>query len=787
MYNIYVDILDQILSSLPAALFGIFAVFLVFGMLFGAGRGAKRSLLRLLTVVVFILIAFLITPSLSQWVYGWDISIAGNTPAEWVEEMVQTLRQDESMAYLVPFVPYIKDVVIGLAFALISVILFLLMYLLVKPLSWIVYAILAGIIAPKRNAKGKLNPKHAGWGLLIGAVQGVVLFFFFMLPINSLISITAEVAAYQGYNPETVQAATMADDRLDDALDDDIFTAETNTDQQTGITDTLPEAVQKISQATQGYQNVLRYTGLEFVSRWAFNYQMTVQTNDVSINISNDLVTGAELVIDLNAIEPLIDRLWESDDFAAGLATFSHQDFETVRHIINKVFDFEILKVGDIIFKNFDNILAASITGDETLLTGTDDVCQDSIYGRLTQSLASARIENAPANFVKGLRAMVGYVAEQQFNLVKNDLLQAVNITEDLSILPVAYPDAAHPTSILSALTQNDLTPAAYFDILLAPVTISDHQHGPNAVALDVLFDGFRGLNFYKIISRPDANNIMLYGNWFDEVNFDDANLPNPQKFLRTFSASFMGTTAEKTWNDFQTVSKTVLRLARDFADFNDRITAITERLQDKYPNATDSELSSQALMTYLAELSDDQINNLAEGLNQLVFTFEPVTEYAQEVVESFPLDDFRPLFVKLLATRDVEVWRSTLRSIRDMVVVVNQAQDLLNEIINIDFSDPNATKQLMEKLVDEVNGVDPTQIAGVVYDLLTVGEMNETVEKVLTEFDFAGDNAAVQEEVQQLHDYLENFDAETADETDKEELVNIFNNIWSGLRGQTA
>lgn len=776
MYNITVDTLDQFLTYLPAVLFGIFAVFLVFGMLFGAGRGAKRSLIRLLTLTGFILIVFLITPSLSQWVYGWDISIAGNTPAGWVEEMVQSLRQNESTAYLAPFVPYIKEVVIGLAFALINIILFLLLYLLVKPLSWIVYCILAGIIAPKRNAKGKRNPKHAGWGLLIGAVQGVVLFFFFMLPVNSLVSMTAEIAAYEGYNQATVQTITT---------DDDTSTTESDTDKETGITATLPEVVQKISQATQGYQNVLRYTGLESVSRWAFNYQMTVQTNDVSINVGKDLVTGAELVVDLNALEPLYDRLWESDDFAAGLATFSHQDFEAVRYIINKVFDFEILKVGDIIFKNFDNILAASISGDETLLAGTDDVCQDSIYGRLAQNYASTRIENAPANFVQGLRAMVGYITEQQFNLVKNDLLQMVNITEDLSILPVAYPDAAHPTSILSALTQADLMPVDYFDILLAPVTTTDHKHGTNAVALDVLFDGFRGLNAYKIISRKDANNIMLYGNWFDETNFDAANLPNPQKFLRTFSASFMGVTADKTWDDFQNVSKTVLRLARDFADFNDRITAITERLQDKYPNATDSELASQALMTYLAELTDDQIDELAEGLNQLVFTFEPVTEYAREVVDSFPSDDFRPLLVKLLETRDVETWRSTLRSIRNMVIVVNQTQDLLNEIMNIDFSDPNATKQLMDKLVDEVNGADPTQIAGVVYDLLTVGEMNETVEKVLTDFDFGGENEAIQDDVQQLHDYLENFDAETADEADKEELVTIFNNIWSGLRGQ--
>lgn len=340
--------LDQVWGYVNIAFLVILGLFVLFGVLYGLGRGAKRSLIRLATVVGFLLLAFFLTPLTANWIFGWNINIAGNTPAGWVDELVLQIQNSNTVEYLAPFIPYVGEFAVALALAIVNIVLFLVLYILIKPLSWIVYAIIAKCAAPKKDADGNKVKKHAWAGALVGLVQGLVLFFFFMLPFNGIIGIVNQAATYQPDNAGSAQAQALYAAAAVDGDDEEV--------------DVLT-VTKHINDATLIYTNILRYTGMEFLTKHAFNYETMARLDDgTTILIRDDLVTAMELVSDVTAFQAVIDRVdqaqQDTGDIWLALQTVTPDDYKAARKLVNKFFSFNILQLGDVILSDLDTIMA---------------------------------------------------------------------------------------------------------------------------------------------------------------------------------------------------------------------------------------------------------------------------------------------------------------------------------------------------------------------------------------------------------------------------------------------
>ncbi|MDR0975758.1 MAG: hypothetical protein LBM01_02245 [Christensenellaceae bacterium] len=165
----------EYIAYLPLGLLGLMVLFLLVGVLFGLGRGLHRAWLRLLTIVFFATIIFFLTPNISKAIL--HIPFIENFLIDMAGGFIEI--DPTSSTY---------NMVLSLVMAFGNVFVWIIFLIIANILSWIVYAILARIFMPKKNKITKeKNPKHSGFGALIGLATGFVLFFLFMIPFNGLI------------------------------------------------------------------------------------------------------------------------------------------------------------------------------------------------------------------------------------------------------------------------------------------------------------------------------------------------------------------------------------------------------------------------------------------------------------------------------------------------------------------------------------------------------------------------------------------------------------------------
>ena len=776
--------LDLILPYVNIGFLAVLGLFILFGVLFGLGRGFKRSLIRLATVVGFLLLAFFLTPFTAQWVFSWHINIAGNTPVGWVDELVQRLQDTNTVGYLAPVMPYLGDFIVALALAVVNIVLFLVLYLIVKPLSWIVYAIIARFAAPKKDADGNKIKKHAWAGALIGLVQGLVLFFFFMLPFNGLLGIVNQVATYEPVNNEPAQTQSVSaaadEDAADDSVDYDVLTV-----------------AKQMNGATAVYTGILRYTGMEFLTKHAFTYETMVRLEGgTKIKIRDDLATGIELVSDVLAFSEVINRIdttdTETGDIWLALQELTPADYAAARNIVNKFFSLNILQLGDVIIGDLDAIMAEDFGKDGVMLDNSH-IYRDSSYGVLTELFADA---NHRDQFLVGLKAMIGYIADQKLGMVRNDLVNLINLGEKLYTLTIDTDDGEQP--IMVAITRPNMPTDAMIDRLLTTVGENDLRVDPKSTVFDVLFDSYLSLSAIQMMGAKGAENFILYSNFFDNLNNDS--VVGLSDFARTFTSGFFGDKAlvknqdpQKAghWYKLKEMVKSVLCVVRDHYNISDELDRITEELRAEQTD--ESMLQMQAIVRYIAKLTDDEIDNLATGLHHAVFMFTEVTEFLNNQIPNLPLGDFKDVFTTLLSTDDEEVWKSTLKGLKDTMVILDKAAGVIKDITDMLQNGESTIEDILDALVgngSESPGLNPDDVADLVYEILQIEDVGDALDKVLQNLDLGEYADEVQEQVDALKDFLNNFDAtgKTPEEIEqqKEKLREIFGDIWEGLRGAT-
>ncbi len=767
------EVIDFIAPYLSLIMLGILGIFVVVNMLIGMGRGAKRAGLHLVIFVGLLVVAFLVTPFIVNAVLGIEFQIAGKTPRQYVDyysdEMVKFLQQQFG-DYVVPFQDYIKEYALGIVIALLNVVIFFALYFLVKIVAWVIYAIVAHFAAPKRNSEGKKNPKYAGWGLVLGALQGVCLFVIFLVPLNGVLSVVNHAYTYQAMQTANSQVTTqsMGAGYYDD-LDLDI-----NFNFDMGDVDFIATG-KKINDSLSLYYNVMNSTGLQFLSDKAFEYQLTVRVeNAEDINLLHDVNSGLELMIDSKSFAQVLSKL--KNVYANGevdLTSLTAQDYAVLRQFINKAFDLEILQVADRLLADMNEIFSTPFNDNETKLNGTD-IYEHSLYGMLVKASTTERNiaytpvagEPTPTNYAqyaKGLHAVVNYVADQKLNLLRNDLINIIDLVEALNSndYSVNYAGATQPTTFAAALAENhDIK--GYLDLASAKLQNNCGKYHAGDYFVNILGDRLKDFSLVKMIGLTDFENLVVYNKIMDDKFTDNDALKD---MVDGLIPMFLGKNAFNHYDavngnvqgNWEKLSATMLDVAHVLSNYVTIIDDIN-RYKAEFSSENETTAQAKALLKYLSELvikeedydasatgvpySKDvkfqKVDELVNALYELTSGFTPIKDfivrqlrnmqgnngeistYMQNLIDMFDQDG--------TDEEIIEAWENTVRSIVNVAHIINDSP-LSNLMDAVQGSGNIETVDFLEVVQD----MGKDEITDMLDSVMSVPEISNTVQDALT------------------------------------------------------
>lgn len=160
---------------------GVFALFLIIGLIGGLVRGLKRSSLHLLFLVVSVVVAFFITKPITNAILGIQLNIDGQsqTISQFIISSIQSNFDISQFETATTFLEQLPN-------AIVSPIMFILLTLVVFLIFDIIYLIVARLaFGKKKNDFAKAKPYRA-YGGLIGIVEGFVFVFLLFAPLTSL-------------------------------------------------------------------------------------------------------------------------------------------------------------------------------------------------------------------------------------------------------------------------------------------------------------------------------------------------------------------------------------------------------------------------------------------------------------------------------------------------------------------------------------------------------------------------------------------------------------------------
>lgn len=798
--------MDLILQYASYVMLGILGVFVLFGMLFGMGRGLKRSTLRLLIFVGSLVAVFLLTPVVGSAILGIDVTICGKTPNQWVDGLSDQLvvfLQESMSSYVAPFGPYIKEYATSIVLAVVNMVLFVLLYIIIKMISWFVYAIVARFAAPKKDRNGNKVKQYRLAGLLVGALQGVLLFAFFFLPVNGVLGVVNQAAQYQ-----TAQAS------------DDVGTASASVNEDSGSSEfDLETILTKVDSSLTLYNNVLRYSGLQFLSNKAFEYQLTLRVDGGdSINLVHDINSAWELYVDSNALTKVIEKFSNIAD-THDLTVLTTNDYKVLRQYVNKTFDLQILHIADAVLTDLDKIFNTPFGEDQTKIEGTD-VYADSFYGMIVKSNVTNREFASDVNvnneYVQGIRAVVNYISNQKLNLVRNDVLAAIDLMESLGTYKISFGDET--TTFTAALAQPNLNWVDYLQLVTAGLSEKQGDYAAETPIMNVLGNRLQQFSLIKMLSLSKVDNLVVYGNLLDNT-LDEQ--PKVGTLVTDLSQLFLGDKAftkgeqKGNWEKLGGLVLNVAVMVRDNQDVIDKIVALinenqqldTQKIIEVVGDLTISETyfnEHRAEFTateYNDEVKYQKVSQVVDVLYDTVNAFAPVktfvVDYLTEMSESG--NELVNSLVEML-NGDKAKWLSTIRGMVSAANLVNTpvVKDFMDKM-----QDPEATldnkdlAQLLNTATTELKAEDVSELVETVVNLPEIGDMvkdalNSVLETVnQPEADWSeifGNDAETVETVKASFDTLQDyFGTEGESTVTNEEMKAAVETLWNTVKESEA
>ncbi len=189
------DTAFEIVSMIPTLLLAMIAVLTVFGVLLGLMRGLRKSVMRVITIAAALVLALIISGSLTPMV------------SEYVLPLI-----DEEFLEILDSLPSVLPFVLGLVRPLAFVIVFFALTIVL----WFVYFFLSIVLSPKARAdeNGKKIPpkKRRLFGALVGGAQGFLVAAVLLTPLLGYFSLATDMmeTVIESADPEDAMLEDVA-------------------------------------------------------------------------------------------------------------------------------------------------------------------------------------------------------------------------------------------------------------------------------------------------------------------------------------------------------------------------------------------------------------------------------------------------------------------------------------------------------------------------------------------------------------------------------------------------
>lgn len=158
------------MSYITIGMIALTAIALIFGTLWGMGRGRNRSILRLILIIVCVLGAIFLRPVITNAIMNLDTG--DGTIAEMLSSSFSQ-GGDEMPAAMQNLVVALIEIIFGL-------VSYFVVFFALRIVTWILIYPICKIFVKREIIKKK------GWGALIGLIQGLVIAFAVVVPLNGL-------------------------------------------------------------------------------------------------------------------------------------------------------------------------------------------------------------------------------------------------------------------------------------------------------------------------------------------------------------------------------------------------------------------------------------------------------------------------------------------------------------------------------------------------------------------------------------------------------------------------
>lgn len=195
----------------------LFAVIVTISGLVGMVRGLNKSVIRLMTLVLAVILTFVIAGPVTAGIVG-SITIDSHSLGEM---LLESLRSMEMVGDILDAAPLMQEAILVMPAFVIAIVVFPVIFLLLSFLSWIVFLCvqkpLRRLIFKDSCQKQEAATQPMGvcvgkWfaGLGVGLVTGVVIFGMMMVPVCGLLSMLPTAGAMQELLDPMVEQELMS-------------------------------------------------------------------------------------------------------------------------------------------------------------------------------------------------------------------------------------------------------------------------------------------------------------------------------------------------------------------------------------------------------------------------------------------------------------------------------------------------------------------------------------------------------------------------------------------------
>lgn len=162
----------------------VFVVILVSGFFVGFWRGLKKSTANLVISIVGAIIAFFITPVVTNAIMGINIDYNGQTTSLG-QMIVIAIKENPDIANIINNNPNLEAFFANLPSAVANTIVFILLTIAVEIVIYIIYRIFACFFFKTKEGE----KKHRLFGGLVGLAKTFVITLFAFMPLAGLIGV----------------------------------------------------------------------------------------------------------------------------------------------------------------------------------------------------------------------------------------------------------------------------------------------------------------------------------------------------------------------------------------------------------------------------------------------------------------------------------------------------------------------------------------------------------------------------------------------------------------------